>query len=192
MVWLGALILACLVWLALAPRPLFGFAMFWCLAAIAAGIAAQGSAPAGAQDRGRVDRIAPGFAAVLALLPIAGTMVEVARNAEADPARAAFGVVYTAPDADVWFIPSRWEYPATTYVTRSGLELLVPTGHRCGRAPIPCTSHPAANLRLRRPGDLSAGFAVAGDWQAERFPSPFTNFLDVWRATRSGGDGCAS
>ena len=194
MVWLGALMLACVLWLALAPRPLFGFAMFWSLAAISAGFAVQGMARAGGAHAGRADRRAPIFAALLALLPIAGAMLEVARNDAADPVRAAIGVVYTAPDADAWFIPTRWEYPATTYVTRSGLELLVPTGHRCGRAPIPCTSHPAANLRLRRPGDLSGGFAVDGDWQAERFPSPFTNFLEVWRATRSGsgGDGCAS
>jgi hypothetical protein len=72
--------------------------------------------------------------------------------------------------------------PITTYTTQSGLQVHVPVqGNRCWDAPLPCTPHPAPNLRLRST-DLGDGFAVDGDWQALRFPSPESGFLGWWRA----------
>jgi hypothetical protein len=41
-----------------------------------------------------------------------------------------------------------------------GLEVLVPAYDACKRAPLLCTPTPIPGLRLRRPGDLAAGFVI--------------------------------
>lgn len=49
----------------------------------------------------------------------------------------------------------------TSYTTSSGLQVFRPTtGDQCGLAPIPCTPYPFPGLRLREPGNLSAGFIL--------------------------------
>jgi hypothetical protein len=51
--------------------------------------------------------------------------------------------------------------PLTTYVTRSGLEVLKPiTGDQCWDAPLPCTPVPKQTLRLRQPGSIRHGFTL--------------------------------
>ncbi|MCI0432023.1 MAG: hypothetical protein L0271_00035 [Gemmatimonadetes bacterium] len=190
--WMAALILASAAWLALAPRPLFGFGLFWSCAAVAAAFRENARA-AGDTDvaHGRLPIL---ISMLVALAAVAGNAVHAGRAAGTDARSAVMASLYTAPDPDSWFVATRWEYPAREYITDSGLELLVPAGHRCGRAPLPCTSHPAPNLRLRRPDDLRSGFVVDGEWRAERFPSPFTNFLEVWRTTRpdTAANACSS
>ena len=75
-----------------------------------------------------------------------------------------------------------------SFVTTSGLRLLVPRDDgRCWISALPCTPHPAANLRLRRPGDLAGGFAVDGAWEAERWPNIWGDFLRQWRASQVDG-----
>lgn len=54
----------------------------------------------------------------------------------------------------------------STQTLASGLQVNVPENHVCWYAPLPCTPEPHPRLRLRRPGDLSAGFAI--DPQAEK------------------------
>lgn len=47
------------------------------------------------------------------------------------------------------------------FITHSGLTTNVPTKDDCcWDAPLPCTPYPNAKLRLRKPGDLSAGFRL--------------------------------
>jgi hypothetical protein len=54
----------------------------------------------------------------------------------------------------------------TSYVTRSGLTILVPATEGpgmmsyCWDAPLPCTPRPDPNLRLRKEGDIRAGFVL--------------------------------
>lgn len=65
------------------------------------------------------------------------------------------------------------------YTTDSGLILAVPVKNNvCWRIPLPCTPHPAPNLRLRVPGELSAGFATDGEWLQEWWPNPKTDFRE--------------
>ncbi len=195
--WLALLVPASVAWLVLVPRPLFGLSTFWSLAAVAGALFALGGPDTDRPGRPAAVRPVPAVRFGLALLTfalvtLAGNARQAARTAEADYVRAALDVLVTRPAVDTWLVPSRWHFPAMPYVTDSGLRLLVPTGHRCGRAPLPCTSHPAPNLRLRRPDDRSAGFMVDGAWQAERFPSPVTNFMRIWRAVRSDRTPCGA
>jgi hypothetical protein len=70
------------------------------------------------------------------------------------------------------------------FTTRSGLRLSVPTAGvgQCIDAPLPCTPNPANNLRLRKPGDISSGFAVDGEWEMQRWPYDWqSNFLPALR-----------
>jgi hypothetical protein len=102
--------------------------------------------------------------------------------------RSAAAILVPPAQPDTWLGVTRWEYPTLHYWTNSGLDLTIPDFHRCSRAPQPCTSHPAKNLRLRREGDPGAGFAVDGEWKTERYPNPSSDFLEVWRAARASGD----
>jgi len=48
-----------------------------------------------------------------------------------------------------------------TFITRSGLLVYVPLkGDQCWDAPLPCTPHPNAELRLRKEGDMTNGFML--------------------------------
>ncbi|MGH7657841.1 MAG: hypothetical protein ACREL6_06365, partial [Gemmatimonadales bacterium] len=64
----------------------------------------------------------------------------------------------------------------------SGLILNTPArGMLCWDAPLPCTPHPAPNLRLRRPGDLGGGFVTDGNWQALDWPNPWSRYREFTR-----------
>lgn len=52
--------------------------------------------------------------------------------------------------------------PLTEMELSSGLKIFVPqSGNQCWDAPLPCTPYPNNDLRLRKSGDLSSGFAVS-------------------------------
>jgi hypothetical protein len=91
------------------------------------------------------------------------------------------------PGSDIWFQPvptARLE----VFVTESGLRLLVPRDdNRCVNAPLPCTPHPASNLRVRKDENLGSGFITDGQWQPMRWPNPWASFLSTWRAYQSEG-----
>jgi hypothetical protein len=168
---------AIMAWFVLAPRPQFGFGFFWLAAAAAAAHLLQ-TRQWTAHALARLRRVALG----LAVAPLLLGMLIAGLEADESPGRAAFAYALVTPDPVSWLQPMRLHYPSNRFVTASGLELLVPAGHRCARAPQPCTSHPATNLRLRRPGDLASGFASDGRWRAERWPNPWsTRFLESWR-----------
>lgn len=168
-------------WFAVAPRPLFGFWIPWLFAAVLAAMASPRlrGGPATAA-------VALALAAVTMALPLLGRGLDAARATEASNVRAALSAWRVPADPDSWIAPTRWAFPLTPYTTRSGLVLLVPAGNRCGRAPLNCTSHPAANLELRG-DDPSDGFRVVGGWQAERWPNPWSGFLAAWRAREPCG-----
>jgi hypothetical protein len=165
------------VWWRIAPRPDFGFWLFWLLAALAAAHAAS-AMPA----RRSIVAAAALLLAVVGTLPLLGAGLRAARRSDGSNLAAAASVLRTDPPENGWRQPTRWLFPLTTYTTASGLELRVPEGHRCARAALPCTSHPARNLQLRHPGSLRGGFRVTGAWQAERWPNPWASFLSHWRS----------
>jgi hypothetical protein len=189
----SGLILGGTIWFAVSPRPDLGIAIAWSLAGVTAAAIGAGTVSLANGPEGRpLSAWAPLLTALLlSLLPIAGTVVHEARSARGEavrPLRAVLvAVLLPEPAAETWLVPTRWEYPTIRYTTAAGLELLRPGFHRCSRAPVPCTSHPAVNLRLRVPGDLASGFAVDGEWVPERYPNPASDFLSVWRQARSGG-----
>ena len=75
-------------------------------------------------------------------------------------------------------------------MTASGLALYVPrNANTCWTAPLPCTPHPSANLRLIDANRLGSGFISSGPWNPTRYPNPDTRFLDSWKDTMHGRDG---
>jgi hypothetical protein len=170
-------------WFFIAPRPVFGFFLFWICAALCAGqILSQFIGTA----------IHPYVAIPLVISLLIGTLpivrpIAVKYLAQGtNPLGAFLEALFVKPGSDLWFhptLPARLE----TFTTESGLHLYVPKDdNRCVNAPLPCTPHPAPNLRLRRPGSLKSGFAIDGAWQVLRWPNPKTAFLSSWRNYRSG------
>src|SRR5262249_28416919 len=92
------------------------------------------------------------------------------------PARA-----FVRPSGDHWLQPM--PRPRTTsFVTASALVVTVPLDdNRCFSAPLPCTPHPAANVRLRVPGQLGSGFVTDGPWEQAYWPNRYSSFLAAWR-----------
>ncbi len=74
------------------------------------------------------------------------------------------------------------------FVTNTGLAVAVPDGdNRCYNGPILCTPHPEPHLEARDPGDLGRGFRTTGNqWEPQRWPNPWSNFLRFWRCSREG------
>jgi hypothetical protein len=122
-------------WLVTAPDLRFLGASLWLLAAFAGAMAAI--------IAGR-----PGLSVALGALLAMGVLAGAARR----------GDLFLAPDPRGGFhaTPSAAVAPLQT---RSGLVVLIPQeSSHCWYAPLPCTPEPRADLRLRRPGDLAAGF----------------------------------
>jgi hypothetical protein len=177
--------IAILTWWIVAPRPLFGYSAFWLAAAVVAAAAAP-TLPKAKWLSGLAVALALGVMA----LPLLGAGLDAARATDESNLAAVAGVWFIQPDSASLFQRTRWDFPLRAYETRSGLTLYVPSGHRCGRARLPCTSHPSPSLELREPGRLRAGFRARGAWLAERWPNPWNSFLANWRAHATcGGDG---
>jgi hypothetical protein len=178
------------IWFALSPRPDMGVPFAWGLAGVIA--ASVGAASVSPGVGRRIQRFAaPAFLVAglsLAMLPLLGIVVHALHLHPENGLRSAAATLVPPAAPETWLGVTRWEYPTLHYWTNSGLDLTIPDFHRCSRAPYPCTSHPAKNLRLRREGDPGAGFAVDGEWKAERYPNPNSDFLEVWRAARANAD----
>ena len=163
-------------WFVVAPRPVFGFALFWILAALVVALRLESRLEAGGRARGFV-----AIAALITVLPVllqaADAAIRRGRNPVAVLGRAL--LVRPTPDA--------WSHPTTApdlevFVTASGLALYVPRkANTCWTAPLPCTPHPSANLRLIDANRLGSGFISSGPWNHARYPNPDTRFLDSWR-----------
>ena len=125
----------------------------------------------------------------LALIPTIVYVVSAAMSARNGWRSAAFYRLLKEPEPNNWFVAHRWHYPLELRRTDGGLQLLVSPDHRCARGTLPCTSHFASNLRLRKADDLASGFSVDGGWKAEGYPNPWgkNDFIAVWRQARAQG-----
>jgi hypothetical protein len=163
-------------WFMTAPRPSLAIGPAWLLsAAVTTGFLVRSGAA-------HMTRLAIGMAGLLTLV-VACNTVRV-RGSLVAPAtwRAA---LLTWPDPNDWFREAP-DPDVEAYVTRNGLAVNVPVRRNlCRRAPLPCTPHPAHNLRLRAPGELRRGFIIDGDWQPLRWPNPASRFLEWWRTSRA-------
>jgi hypothetical protein len=163
-------------WFFTAPRLPFGFAHLWGLAALGAAVLFWRLLP------GRMTRGAMAVAVAIGLLPVAGRLLHsLLYDQRPLPSVIVDALLIRRGDDNGFHPPDPAEEEVRPFVTSSGLRLLVPLEtNRCYDAALPCTPHPAPNLRLRGDG-LAEGFRVTGSWQAERWPNPGSRFLEVWR-----------
>ena len=171
-------------WFFFAPRPLFGFFSFWILVALCAGQVAN--AVIGSTRHAFVVKLLA-IGLLTGALALGLNLFSIGRNLVRqgiNPVRALLREVVITPGSELWFQPivtTRLE----VFTTESELFLYVPENdNRCFNAPLPCTPHPAPNLKLRR-GTLQSGFVTDGKWQAMRWPNPWTPFLSSWREYQS-------
>jgi hypothetical protein len=170
-----------LAWVVVAPEPRYVRYLFWTLAAVCC---AQAVRVAGERVRGLPVLALAGSWAIL------GVAAVVLTNMRASPQRTAFAAVVSANLNRVPIGPrtANGAPPGRLYVTRSGLELFVPSAvhvRHCVNGPLVCTPNPAPNLRLLKPGDPTGGFAVDGEWQMLDWPSQrLANLLPALRALR--------
>ena len=174
---------ALVVWFVTAPRPEFGSPFLWILVGlVAATSSARVSGVLGPRLTTTGTRIA---VALVAAVPVVYPAALQARASGRTVASAMRTTLVHHPAGD-WLrnVPS----PRTTeFTTASGLRLRVPTGdNRCWLAELPCTPHPAENLRLRKPGDPGSGFVTNGVWMQRRWPAADHPFLSSWRARKQG------
>jgi hypothetical protein len=166
-------------WFFIAPRPLFGFFSFWILVALCAG---QVAAICSARHRFVVELLAIGL--LLGALTLGLNLFSIAKNSFTNginPVVAFSRELVIRPGSDIWF-RSTATARLEVFTTESGLVLYVPENdNRCFDAPLPCTPHPAPNLRLRRAETLRSGFVTDGQWHPLRWPNPWTAFLSSWR-----------
>ncbi len=162
-------------WLVTAPSHRYSPALFWSLAALCLAECQRRCAPAGMRT---------GYAIALTFVLVSPLVV--------GPPSVRLHTLFTRTAHPV--LPTLdGSVAVKTFTTDSGLELNVPVRetarfgapNACWDAPLPCTPNPAPNLRLRVPGDLSAGFRVDGGWQMQDWPYYWHSyFLPEWRQRR--------
>jgi hypothetical protein len=175
-------------WFFIAPRPLFGFFSFWILVALCAGQVGKAGI-CSARHRFVAELLAIGF--LIGALTLGLNLFSIGKNIFSNginPVVAVSQELVIRPDSEIWFRPTivpRLE----AFTTESGLVLYVPENdNRCFNAPLPCTPHPAPNLRLRRAKTLQSGFVTDGQWHPLRWPNPWTTFLPSWREYHRAND----
>jgi len=168
-------------WFYMAPSPRFGSAFAWCVAGLSVASLAQAAGF-------RLYRALIGALVVLTIAPVADPIFRaLARGESPDQlGRLLLGIMVVAPPKQGYWHPMP-ESITESYSTSSGLILRVPLkGDPCWRSELPCTPHPAPNLRLREREDLGGGFVVEGQWDPEIFPAKGVPFLAVWRCRTAG------
>lgn len=170
-------------WFFTAPNPRLGFFLFWTLAAASVAVVFQACLRLASIEL-QVTFLTGLLC--MAIIPIARSVVLRLHDGEKTLLMAIVGSLVFRPGTDRGFNPNPIP-ELETFVTRSGLILYVPKdlSNFCWDAPLPCTPHPAPNLRLRRDGNLRSGFVTDGSWQAARWPNPQSSFLSFWRQTRA-------
>jgi hypothetical protein len=130
-------------WFLTAPSPRFAGSVFWAIAAGALALSVHGLGP-------RL-RTAARYVLVASSVILSVSMFS------------RMNVVKPGPDKGFHAAP---RVAMQTYVTRWGLQVLVPRpspagpAKYCWDAPLPCTRRPDPDLRLRKEGDLSSGFVL--------------------------------
>lgn len=150
------LICSAVFWFFAAPSPRFAGSVFW---AVGAGALALGVSGLPTAKRTTASYVLVALSVVLSLYLFSRMTLR-------------------GPGQDDGFHPAP-QVTMTTYVTRSGLRILVPANKRAGQlsycwdAPLPCTPRPDLALRLRKRGHIEGGFTVdvaprGGSASAER------------------------
>ncbi len=181
--WLGApLATGLLFWFFTAPSYRFGFALEWSLAAVLGAVLLR-----------MVWAWRPALSRTLLIFLVGfSALAPVLLHAVwSDPPRPVPSVsaiyqglqrvllVEPGPDHGLQPLPDPETQP---FVTRSGLVLQVPVAHQaCWRRILLCTPHPSPSLRLRRPGNLAAGFVGLETFDQLAFPLPNSNYGDYVR-----------
>jgi hypothetical protein len=170
-------------WFRVAPEPRYIAPLAWSCAALCLVQAFRCSRFALAPGRGLVALVV-----ALGVSPlIVNPLLEWHRSPDVGPVRALVRANVKIPPPGHWLEPPRPLPALKAFQTRSGLVLNVPDGPaaRCWDAPLPCTTNPAPNLRLRVPGRLDGGFVVDGPWEMQSWPEPWRpRYLAAWRAGR--------
>lgn len=178
-------------WFLTAPSLRFAFPLLWLMAATCVVQTWQLHSSRG--DSAARGALAVGL--IIGALPLAFPFGRVLLREGLEPwpvlRRFSYTVV-TRPGPDRGLHPME-RSEIDTFITASGLTLNTPAnGMLCWDAPIPCTPHPAPNLRLRRRGDLGSGFVSDGRWGALGWPNPWSNYREFTRcvgaAEASGTD----
>ncbi|MFN8574360.1 MAG: hypothetical protein U0132_20075 [Gemmatimonadaceae bacterium] len=176
-----------LFWFVAAPHPRFGMGPLWIVTATVGATLFSTLPLHEGRHQGLMRRL--GLALAACVLIVVGGL---ALGGSGGPSNRRGGVRAIAgqiipPGNDHGFHP-----PAipdlVSYTTISGLQLVVPRQNNlCWQSSILCTPHPAPNLRLRNPADVSAGFLIDdGTWAPVRWPNPWTPFRP-WLACRDSG-----
>jgi hypothetical protein len=164
-------------WFFVAPRPVFGFFSFWILVALCAGQVAN-AAITSARHPFVAERLAIGL--LIGALTLGLNLFSIGKNVFShgiNPVVAFLRELVIRPGSDIWFHPTATA-SLEVFTTESGLVLYVPKNdNRCFNAPLPCTPHPAPNLRLRRAETLQSGFVTDGQWRPLRWPNPWDGIL---------------
>lgn len=165
---------AILGWFFLAPAPRFALFPFWVLAAARISrLHLVGTLSS---------RMAVLAAAGVATLAPLGNIAKTVVDGRGVPA--AIATQLAPARGKSWASPSHPDAEIGVYTTDSGLKINVPVNEdQCWYAPLPCTPHPARNLRLRGMS-WRDGFRTDGRWLAESWPSRWTNFRDTWNRGR--------
>jgi hypothetical protein len=175
-----------LFWASSAPHPRFADSYFWLAAGLSVswlhGVLVRRGTPA--ERSGNV--ALPMLAVLLTVCFVAGTFISRVRRTDLG-----FGARIEPAFMLIWwdgFKNASKKPELVSFRTSSGLVLQVPREtNQCWRAALLCTPHPAENLRLRKPDDLSSGFRVDGPWDALRWPNPMSPFLSYWRCVHRPG-----
>jgi hypothetical protein len=187
-VWLLSIPVAgsILFWALSAPHPRFAVPYFWLGAGLAVALLYDGLVRRGPSAERSARFALPTLAVVLSISFVVGTFISRVRRTDlslAERLEPALMVTWWDRFQDPFNAPNLEQFKTT-----SGLVLHVPrVNNLCWRGPLLCTPHPAENLRLRQPGDLSRGFRVDGQWDARRWPNPWTPFLSYWRCVHRAG-----
>ena len=180
--WLLLAILAGFAqWMWMAPQPRLGMYLPPLLGGIALMLAARAMRDVIPQRLAKI-----GFALLLvgALLPVAGHLRAESKRLDGGYVAAFRETLWLPPGTDQGFYPLSKPKPRE-FITDSGLQIYA-YKTKCWDGKLPCSQDPVRNLWLRRPGDLSSGFRIEGEWQPEPRPgSPGETFLEEWRRLES-------
>jgi hypothetical protein len=173
-------------WAIAAPHPRFAGPYFWLAAGLSVALLYERLVRRNAASARSASFAIPTLAVILTASFVAGTVISRARRSDL-----ALGQRLEPALMLTWW--DRFQAPygqpdLVQFRTESGLTLHVPRSNNlCWRGPLLCTPHPAENLQLRSPGDLSRGFRIQGAWDARRWPNPWSPFLSFWRCLHRAG-----
>ncbi len=168
-VWLVPVLIGLAAWFVMAPGPRFGYPMAWMLIAGLAALAAERTlAIHPERSRSLATRLALAVAALCLPVLVHRAAMVWKIEGQREGTSALRQVPFVWPGLDRGFHPTPTR-ELELFVTRWGLGVWVPEGWNKGRgprvvwdSPLPAVAwpDPDPDLRLRREGNLSAGFKI--------------------------------